>query len=85
MRKIIFSALAILFFVTNAAAQVDTALEKKAGDWTAALQLTDAAKAKRVQQAIATHLIDVKNGTMHIRLHWCRKALILLQEINFLN
>ena len=60
MKKIIFSALAILFFVTNTAAQVDTVLEKKAGDWSAALQLADAAKTKRVQQAIVTHLIAVK-------------------------
>ena len=40
MKNKIFVALAILFFVTNTAAQVDTALEKKANDWAAALQLT---------------------------------------------
>ena len=45
----------------HAAAQVDTALEKKATDWTAALQLTDNAKAKKVHDAILTHLTAVRD------------------------
>jgi hypothetical protein len=58
--KNIFAALATMSVATIATAQVDTALENKAAGWTAALQLPDAAKAKRVQGAIAAHLIAVK-------------------------
>jgi hypothetical protein len=61
MRKRIFTAFIVMLCVSTASAQIDTALENKAGDWTASLQLTDAAKTKRVQQAIATHLIAVKD------------------------
>ena len=59
MIKHIFIAI-LAVGITNAAAQADTALENKAGSWTAALQLPDAAKAQRVQQAIAIHLSVVK-------------------------
>ncbi|NOT90247.1 MAG: DUF3826 domain-containing protein [Ferruginibacter sp.] len=44
-----------------ASAQADTALDNKAATWVAALQLTDNAKAKKVQAAIATHLTAVKD------------------------
>ncbi len=60
MKKKIFSAFIVLLCVITASAQIDTALENKAGDWVVSLQLADAAKIKRVQQAIATHLIAVK-------------------------
>lgn len=60
MMKHIFFAVLLMSAVNTVTAQVDTALERKASDWTAALLLTDAAKAQRVQQAIATHLTAVK-------------------------
>ena len=44
-----------------ASAQADTALDNKAATWVATLQLTDNAKAKKVQAAIATHLTAVKD------------------------
>lgn len=60
MTKHIFITVLLMCIVTVTTAQVDTALDNKAKSWTAALQLTDAAKAQRVQQAIATHLTAVK-------------------------
>ena len=39
----------------------DASTEKKAAEWTASLQLTDAAKAKRVQDAITVHLVAVRD------------------------
>jgi hypothetical protein len=42
-------------------AQVDTALEKKATEWTAALQLTGNAKMQKIQNAILTHLTAVRD------------------------
>jgi len=60
MRQIFFIIGIIILSLSNASAQADTAIENKATDWTASLQLTDAGKAKRVQQAIATHLTAVK-------------------------
>jgi hypothetical protein len=59
-KKNIFIALVMMGMTTASIAQVDTALENKAAGWTTALQLTDAAKTKRVQDAITTHLIAVK-------------------------
>ncbi|MGG9960857.1 DUF3826 domain-containing protein [Ferruginibacter sp. SUN106] len=54
--------LALIILVANPAkAQVDTALENKAASWTAALQLNDNTKAKKVQDAILTHLTAVKD------------------------
>jgi hypothetical protein len=58
--KNIFIALVMMGMTTASTAQVDTALENKAASWTTALQLTDAAKTKRVQDAIIMHLIAVK-------------------------
>lgn len=43
------------------AADPDAETQKKASEWVAALYLTDAAKADRVQAAIATHLNAVKD------------------------
>lgn len=51
----------IIFFVTPVKAQVDTALENKATSWTAALQLNDNIKAKKIQDAILAHLTAVKD------------------------
>ncbi|GAB2824049.1 DUF3826 domain-containing protein [Ferruginibacter profundus] len=51
----------IIFFVTPVKAQVDTALENKATSWTAALQLNDNVKAKKIQDAILAHLTAVKD------------------------
>jgi hypothetical protein len=53
-----------VFFIKPAFAQspnADSTLQKKAADWVASLQLNDIAKAKRVQNAIATHLEAVKD------------------------
>lgn len=61
MMKYIFFAVLLMSAVNTVTAQVDTALERKASDWAAALQLADAAKAQRVQQAIAAHLTAVKD------------------------
>ncbi len=58
-RLIVFTAL--LFSVKPVMAQVDTALENKASAWAAALQLNDNAKAKKVQEAVLTHLTAVKD------------------------
>lgn len=60
MTKHIFITVLLMCIVTVTTAQADTTLDNKAKNWTAALQLTDAAKAQRVQQAIATHLTAVK-------------------------
>jgi len=52
----------LVTIITNEVkAQVDTALDKKATDWVAALQLTDNAKAQRVHDAILLHLTTVKD------------------------
>jgi hypothetical protein len=51
----------IIFVVKPVKAQVDTALENKAASWTAALQLNDNIKAKKVQDAILIHLTAVKD------------------------
>lgn len=59
--KHIFIALLLAGITTTATAQADTALENKAAGWTAALQLPDAAKVQKVQQAIAIHLAAVKD------------------------
>lgn len=42
-------------------AKADAEIEKKAGEWTASLKLTDEAKTKRVQDAVATHLKAVRD------------------------
>ncbi len=44
-----------------AASAADEGLEKKASEWTAALQLKDPEKAKRVQSAILIHLTAVRD------------------------
>lgn len=51
----------ILLIKAPLMAQADTALESKAGNWVAALQLNDNAKAEKVKTAIVTHLTAVKN------------------------
>ncbi|MGF2414888.1 MAG: DUF3826 domain-containing protein, partial [Ferruginibacter sp.] len=53
--------LVLMLVLQPASAQADTALDNKAATWVAALQLTDNAKAKKVQAAIATHLTAVKD------------------------
>lgn len=60
MRKILLAAL-LLPLAVQTNAQADTALANKAASWAASLQLNDAAKTVRVQQAIETHLTAVKN------------------------
>jgi hypothetical protein len=63
LRNFILILLAV-FFIKPAFAQLsnaDSTLQKKATDWVASLQLNDIAKAKRVQNAIATHLEAVKD------------------------
>ncbi|MGC4102888.1 DUF3826 domain-containing protein [Ferruginibacter sp.] len=61
MKKKFFIITAFLLTTIMASAQVDTALENKARSWTAALQLSDPAKAKKVQDAILTHLTAVRD------------------------
>jgi hypothetical protein len=53
--------LVITKMVTAQLTSPDTALVHKATDWVAVLQLPDEAKAKRVQEAVATHLTAVKD------------------------
>ena len=53
--------LVLMLVLQPAFAQADTALDNKAATWVAALQLTDNAKAKKVQTAIVTHLTEVKD------------------------
>jgi hypothetical protein len=54
--------LGLVTIITNqAVAQLDTALDKKATDWTAALQLNDNIKEKRIHDAILTHLTAVRD------------------------
>lgn len=53
--------LVLILLLQPSFAQADTALDNKAATWVAALQLTDNAKAKTVQAAIATHLTAVKD------------------------
>ncbi len=45
----------------EAAAKADAELEKKAGEWITGLQLKDAAKEKRVTDAVAAHLKAVRD------------------------
>ena len=60
-----FKQILVIILVTiiakEATAQVDTALDKKAADWTAALQLNDNVKAKKIHDAILTHLTAVRD------------------------
>jgi hypothetical protein len=51
----------VIVITKPATAQVDTALEKRATEWTAALQLSDNAKAQKVRIAIVTHLTAVRD------------------------
>ncbi len=60
MRKFLLAAWLLPLAVT-ANVQADTAIVNKAASWAASLQLNDAAKTLRVQQAIATHLTAVKD------------------------
>jgi Protein of unknown function (DUF3826) len=60
IRKLLM-LLALILVLQPAFAQADTALDNKAATWVAALQLTDNAKAKKLQAAIATHLTAVKD------------------------
>lgn len=57
----VFMLLVLILLLQPSFAQADTALDNKAATWVAALQLTDNAKAKTVQAAIATHLTAVKD------------------------
>lgn len=57
----VFMLLVLMLLLQPSFAQADTALDNKAATWVAALQLTDNAKAKKVQAAIATHLTAVKD------------------------
>jgi hypothetical protein len=61
----ILKSILIVILVTittkQVAGQVDTALEKKATDWTAALQLTDNVKVKKVHDGILVHLTTVRD------------------------
>lgn len=50
-----------LFTMAAISQNTDTALSKKATDWVAALNLNNAEKGKKVQQAIETHLTAVRN------------------------
>jgi len=59
-KKLLSIVFAILI-AKSSIAQIDTALEKKATDWTAALQLSDNAKAQKVHDAILTHLTAVRD------------------------
>jgi hypothetical protein len=45
----------------EARTKANTELEKKAAEWTAALQLNDTAKERRITTAVATHLITVRD------------------------
>jgi MinD superfamily P-loop ATPase len=47
--------------VKAAGTNADPAIEKKAAEWTASLQLTDASKAEKVKAAIVTHLTAVRD------------------------
>jgi Protein of unknown function (DUF3826) len=60
IRKLLM-LLALILVLQPAFAQADTALDNKAATWVAALQLTDNAKAKKLQAAIAAHLTAVKD------------------------
>lgn len=59
--KNILLAVLLLPFAVKTNAQADTALTAKAASWAASLQLNDAAKTLRVQQAVETHLTAVKD------------------------
>jgi hypothetical protein len=63
LRNFILILLSVMFIKPAFARSpdLDSALQKKATDWVASLQLNDIAKAKRVQSAIATHLEAVKD------------------------
>ena len=60
-----FSKVTLLFFAIifaiPAFSQIDTAIDNKSASWVAALQLSDKAKAKKVQDAITTHLTAVRD------------------------
>lgn len=47
--------------VAEATTKANAEADKKAGEWVAELRLDDAAKAKRVQEAIATHLKVIRD------------------------
>ena len=56
----------MLFCMGNARAQADVAknnneLQQKAGEWVAALALTDQGKIKRVEEAVTQHLTAVRD------------------------
>jgi len=61
----IFKSILVVILVTivtkRVTAQIDTALEKKAREWTAALQLNNNAKAQKVHDAILIHLTAVRD------------------------
>jgi len=60
IKKLILFALAMVV-VKPSTAQVDTAIQNKAVTWVAALQLNDNTKAKKIQDAIITHLTAVRD------------------------
>src|SRR5690348_7221722 len=51
----------VMVITKSSVAQMDTAIQNKAVNWVAALQLNDNAKAKKVQDAIITHLTAVRD------------------------
>jgi hypothetical protein len=59
--KNVITLVLIILIAKPAAAQVDTALENKASAWAASLQLSDNAKAKKIQDAIYVHLTAVRD------------------------
>ncbi|MEI9955939.1 MAG: DUF3826 domain-containing protein [Ferruginibacter sp.] len=59
--KKIFTIAFAIIIAKSSVAQIDSALEKKATDWAAALQLTDNAKVQKVHDAILTHLTVVRD------------------------
>lgn len=64
MKELIYIGIFSLITIIQVNAQtvnVDPEVEKRAGEFTAALNLDDAEKAKRVQNIIATHLNAVRN------------------------
>ncbi len=59
--KYIITTMALFGVVLAKAQTADEQSLKKAAEWTQALQLNNAAKEEAVQQAVATHLMAVKN------------------------
>jgi Protein of unknown function (DUF3826) len=60
-KKIMLAVIVLLIAECLMAQNTDTALQNKADSWVASLQLSDAAKAQKVKDALLTHLTAVRD------------------------